>query len=198
MTAAEETDIKMRILQAAKKLFALQGFEGTTIRQICEEAGANVALVSYHFGGKENLFGALFEMYFPNDRLSAVDPGMQPLEGVKLVIREVTLFRQSDPQLISIIQQEIILNTPRIQKIREHVMPMWRLLRKWIADGGEQGVFSYRSLDTVFMSITGILLFHRNQEYWKVMQEEETPDIEAMIEDMTDFILQGLHYYKSN
>ncbi|RIX50840.1 TetR/AcrR family transcriptional regulator [Paenibacillus nanensis] len=194
MTAAEETDIKIRILQAAKKLFALQGFEGTTIRQICEEAGANVALVSYHFGGKENLFGALFEMFFPNDQLAAVDPDMEPIEGVKLVIREVTKFRQSDPQLISIIQQEIILNTPRIQKIREHVMPMWGLLRKWIAKGREQGVFSYRSLDSVFMSVTGILLFHRNQDYWKVLQEEEEPGIEAMIEDMTDFILQGLHY----
>lgn len=194
MTAAEETDIKIRILQAAKKLFALHGFEGTTIRQICEEAGANVALVSYHFGGKENLFGALFEMFFPNDQLAAVDPDMEPIEGVKLVIREVTKFRQADPQLISIIQQEIILNTPRIQKIREHVMPMWGLLRNWIAKGREQGVFSYRSLDSVFMSVTGILLFHRNQEYWKVLQEEEAADIEAIIEDMTDFILQGLHY----
>lgn len=194
MTAAEETDIKMRILQAAKKQFALQGFDGTTVRQICEEAGANVALVSYHFGGKENMFGALFETFFPNDQLAAVDPNIQPLEGVKLIIREVTKFRQADPQLISIIQQEIILNTPRIQKIREHVMPMWRMLRKWIAEGREQGVFRYRSLDTVFMSITGILLFHRNQEYWKVLHEEESPDIEAMIEDMTDFILQGLHY----
>lgn len=194
MTAAEETDIKMRILRAAKRLFARQGFDGTTVRQICEEAGANVALVSYHFGGKENMFGALFEAFFPNDRLAAVDPDMEPLEGVKLIIREVTKFRQADPELISIIQQEIILNTPRIQKIREHVMPMWRMLRKWIAEGREQGLFRYRSLDTVFMSITGILLFHRNQEYWKVLQEEETPDIEAMIEDMTDFIVQGLHY----
>jgi hypothetical protein len=49
-------------------------------------------------------------------------------------------------------------------------------------------------LDTVFMSITGILLFHRNQEYWKVLQEDGAADIEEMIEDMTDFILQGLHY----
>ncbi|WP_027093923.1 TetR family transcriptional regulator [Cohnella thermotolerans] len=29
---------------AAKKLFSRQGFDGTTIRQICEEANANVAL----------------------------------------------------------------------------------------------------------------------------------------------------------
>lgn len=194
MTMTDETDIKTRILQAAKKLFAVQGFDGTTIRQICEEAGVNIALVSYHFGGKENLFGALFETFFPNAQLSSVNPGMPPVEGVKLIIREVTAYRHSDPQLISIIQQEIIMNSPRIQKIREHVMPMWRLVRKWIAEGREQGLFRFRSLDTAFMSVAGTLLFHRDQEYWKVLREEETPDLQTMIEDLTDFILRGLGY----
>lgn len=62
--AAAESEMKMRILLAAKKLFAKQGFDGTSVRQICEEAGANVALVSYYFGGKENVFRALFENFF--------------------------------------------------------------------------------------------------------------------------------------
>ncbi|MDQ6420109.1 TetR family transcriptional regulator [Paenibacillus sp. LHD-117] len=194
MAAEGETDIKMRILGASKKLFAQHGYEGTSIRQICEEAGANVALVSYHFGGKENLFGALFESYFPNNEVRSIDPDMDPLIGVKLIIREVTAYRQSDPQLISIIQQEIIMNTPRIQKIREHVMPMWKQLRKWMSDGREQGIFRFGSLDTAFMSVVGTLLFHRDQEYWSVMLEEGKPDLETMTQDLTDFILHGLHY----
>lgn len=194
MTVADETNIKLRILLAAKKLFASQGFDGTTIRQICEEADANVALVSYHFGGKENLFGALFDTFFPNDQLATVDPGMPPLVGVKLVIREVTAYRQSDPQLVKIIQQEIIMNSPRIQKIRQHAMPMWRLLRHWISEGRDQGLFRFRSLDNAFMSVTGTLLFYRQQEYWSVLLEEGQPDMESMIEDLTDFILHALQY----
>lgn len=193
MTLAEEQDIKNRILLAAKKLFALQGFERTTIRQICEEASANVALVSYHFGGKENLFGALFENFFPNQSIASIDPGIHPVKGVKLIIHEVTLYRQSEPQLISIIQQEIILNTPRIQKIREHVMPMWQMLRYWMDEGRKQGYFTFRSLDTAFMSVTGTLLFHRDQEYWMILREEKL-DVEMFIEDITDFILHALHY----
>ena len=198
MMLTDETDIKKRILLAAKKLFAVQGFEGTTVRQICEEAGVNIALVSYHFGGKENLFGALFEVFFPNDRISSVDVNMPPLDGVKLIIREVTAYRQANPELISIVQQEIVMNSPRIQKIREHIMPMWRLLRKWIAEGREQGLFRFRSLDNAFMSVAGTLLFHRNQEYWQVIQEEEEPDLQTMIDDLTDFILHGLHYNGSS
>ncbi|WP_214627979.1 TetR/AcrR family transcriptional regulator [Paenibacillus agaridevorans] len=194
MSTIDELDVKRRIVTAAKRLFAKHGFEGTSIRQICEEAGANVALVSYHFGGKESLFGALFETEFPNNRVASVNPDMDPVAGVKLVIREVTAFRQSDPLLITIIQQEIIMNTPRIQKIREHVMPMWGLLRKWIKEGRERGLFEFHSVDTVFMSVVGTLLFHRNQEYWSVMLEEGQPDLETMTQELTEFILRGLHY----
>ncbi|MDQ8735090.1 TetR family transcriptional regulator [Paenibacillus sp. LHD-38] len=189
-----DADIKIRILLAAKKLFAQHGFEKTTVRQICEEAGANVALVSYHFGGKENMFGALFEHFFPNDQIANVDPSLSPVVGVKLIIREVTRFRYSDPQLINIIQQEIIMNTDRIKKIRKHVMPMWKLLRHWLKEGDEQGVFHFRSLDTTLMSVVGTLLFHRHTEYWTILLEEEHPSLETMIEDLTAFILGGVHF----
>ncbi|MHA7967512.1 TetR family transcriptional regulator [Paenibacillus sp. CAU 1782] len=193
MTVLEDADIKTRILLAAKKLFALQGYDGTSIRQICQEAGANVALVSYHFGGKEKLFAALFAHYFPKQKMDGVDPGMNPVEGVKLVIREVTYFRQGDPYFVSIIQQEITLNSPRIAQIREHVLPVWSYLRRWIAEGREQGYFQFRSLDNAFLSVAGILLLHREQPYWKLLQEESC-DSEELILDLTDFILHGLHY----
>lgn len=187
-----DADIKIRILLAAKKLFAQYGFEKTTVRQICEEAGANVALVSYHFGGKENMFGAIFESFFPNDQIAGGDPSLDPVQGVKLIIREVTKFRYSDKELVCIIQQEIIMNTDRIKKIREHVMPMWRLLRWWLKQGGEQGLFHFRSLDTTLMNIVGTLLFHRHTEYWSVLIEEEPPTLENMTEDLTSFIMGGL------
>lgn len=189
-----DADIKIRILLAAKKLFAQYGFEKTTVRQICEEAGANVALVSYHFGGKENMFGALFEQFFPNDQIAGVDPSLSPAEGVKLIIREVTRFRYSDLQLINIIQQEIIMNTDRIKKIRKHVMPMWKMLRHWLKEGEEQGVFHFRSLDTALMSVVGTLLFHRHTEYWAILLEEEHPSLDTTIEDLTAFIMGGLHF----
>lgn len=191
---AEDADIKTRILNAARKLFAVQGFEGTTVRQICEEAGANIALVSYHFGGKEKVFGALFETFFPNDRLASADMNLPPAEGVKLIIREVTLFRHQDAELINIIQHEIILNTERIQKIRHHVMPIWKLLRHWLHEGREQGAFHFRSLDSTLMSVIGALLFYKDNEYWNVLIEEKPADVETKIADLTEFILNGLRY----
>ncbi len=52
--AADPT--KARLLDAAGEEFAEKGFEGATVRAICERARANVAAVNYHFGDKEQLY----------------------------------------------------------------------------------------------------------------------------------------------
>ncbi|MUT67861.1 TetR family transcriptional regulator [Paenibacillus sp. NEAU-GSW1] len=191
MNSLDNMDIKMRILLTAKKLFAEQGFDGTRVRQICEEASANVALVSYHFGGKENLFCALFENFFPNKEIASVDPNLDPLEGVKLIIREMTLFRTRDPELIRIIKQEITLNSQRTQILKKYIMPMWGMLRYWLEKGKEQGVFRFRSLDTTFISITGILIFLGQEDYWSAAISER-PTVQELIEDYTTFIMNAL------
>jgi AcrR family transcriptional regulator len=54
-------DTKSRILDAAEKLFARNGFEGTSLRQITADAEVNLAAVNYHFQSKETLMQAIFE-----------------------------------------------------------------------------------------------------------------------------------------
>lgn len=43
------------LIRTAEVLFARQGFEATSLRQITEIAGANIASVNYHFGSKQGL-----------------------------------------------------------------------------------------------------------------------------------------------
>jgi AcrR family transcriptional regulator len=52
-------DTKERILDAAERLFAANGFESTSLRQITAEANANLAAVNYHFQSKESLTRAV-------------------------------------------------------------------------------------------------------------------------------------------
>lgn len=49
-----------RILDAAEELFARHGYDGVTMRQIAAKAEVDVALASYHFGKKVDLFHAVF------------------------------------------------------------------------------------------------------------------------------------------
>jgi len=59
-TQSSQIRTKDRILDAAEKLFAMNGFEATSLRQITTEAGVNLAAVNYHFQSKEALLGAVF------------------------------------------------------------------------------------------------------------------------------------------
>jgi AcrR family transcriptional regulator len=49
---------KDALLQAAQTLFGQQGFEGTTIREIGEEAGVDASLIARYFGSKADLYVA--------------------------------------------------------------------------------------------------------------------------------------------
>jgi AcrR family transcriptional regulator len=53
------TDTKQKILDAAERLIAEQGYAATSLRQIIAEAGVNLASVHYHFGSKEELLDEL-------------------------------------------------------------------------------------------------------------------------------------------
>ena len=80
---------RCRLLAAAGECFACKGYAGTTVRDITERAGCNVSAVNYHFGGKQNVYVALFEARLAEltrhriDALRALDDdGQTSLERV--------------------------------------------------------------------------------------------------------------------
>lgn len=63
-----------RILDAARKIFAAEGYEGTTIRAVAADASINPSLVIRYFGSKEGLFAAIATLDFKADALALVTP----------------------------------------------------------------------------------------------------------------------------
>lgn len=55
------SDKREHILTSAEKLFAEKGFDGTSVRDIAQLAGVNLAMISYYFGSKEKLLESLIE-----------------------------------------------------------------------------------------------------------------------------------------
>lgn len=54
-----DADTGTDIAGAALRRFATQGFEATSLREIASDAGVDVALISYRFGGKLGLWKAI-------------------------------------------------------------------------------------------------------------------------------------------
>ena len=58
---SKDENTKGKILSVATKLFAEKGFDGVGIRELCQEAGVNISMISYYFGGKKELYQAIID-----------------------------------------------------------------------------------------------------------------------------------------
>jgi AcrR family transcriptional regulator len=69
---------RSRLIEAAHKLFLQQGFHGTSMRAIAEEAGLAVGGIYNHFSTKEDIFAAVLDAYHP---YHALLPALAETEG---------------------------------------------------------------------------------------------------------------------
>lgn len=53
-------DKQIQIIEEAETLFAVNGFNGTSVREIAKNADVNLAMISYYFGSKDKLLEAIF------------------------------------------------------------------------------------------------------------------------------------------
>lgn len=91
-----------KILDAAETLFAREGFEQTSLRQITQEADVNLASVNYHFGSKKALIQAVVARYM-NVFMPALETELKRLDD-KPEIDSLAVFASFKAPLISLNQ----------------------------------------------------------------------------------------------
>lgn len=99
--AEGELPPKERILTAGKRLFAVLGYENTTLEAICRESNTSEAQLFKHFGSKEGLLEAIFEDGWGKLRMrvAALQTLSSPRKKLKkLGMLMIQLFGE-DPQL---------------------------------------------------------------------------------------------------
>ncbi len=69
--SAEIEGARDRILSAAARLYALRGYEGTSMREIAMAAGVTKPLIYYHFESKQKLFSTLLRESLSSCRTEA-------------------------------------------------------------------------------------------------------------------------------
>lgn len=86
------------ILTAARKLFAEQGFDGTSLRQVAREASVDPAMVHHYFKGKDELFAASVELPAdPAAVLAGVD-SLDPSARAEAIVRNVVRLWEGPAQ----------------------------------------------------------------------------------------------------
>ena len=100
---------KRRLLEAAETLFADRGFDAVSVRDITKEAGANVAAVNYHFGGRDGLIGLVVLRYVTpvnEERIARLDAAERNHAG-KVVPLEELIGCYAEPLVSAVRRSEL-------------------------------------------------------------------------------------------
>ena len=146
-------------MEAAEKLFADKGFEGTSVRDIAEGAGVNLAMISYYFGSKEKLMEAMFDHRASSSILQLEemiqDKNLSPLQKVeKLIDRYIDkLLSQQCFHRIMVREQMVNNNSLIAERIQDIKKRNQALIKELIAQGQRSGEFR-KNIDISLLMIT--------------------------------------------
>lgn len=152
------TDRKAHIIDVAEELFAKHGFSATTTRLISETADANIAMISYYFGGKEKLLKVILDR-FAEDIYQLInsiqDKEKHPHDRLKSWVISFMeyVFEHPYPVIIAHRQLNLITNKPEIfSPTREAFNKIFEQVYQTLEEGKKSGVF--RKVDTELTIIT--------------------------------------------
>lgn len=189
-----QDDSKRRILEAAKICFANKGYDQTSIRQICEAAEANLALVSYYFGSKEKLYLTVIErlLFEANQKFLEKDLIYNPVEALQHFIYTFLHMVRNDRQFLMLLRHELSSDNPRKEHIRKIIAPYFEHLEKIIIAGKEQRMFHYESLELTMKFIISILVYPAYDSFL-LDSFPSDPSVESEAAQTTAFIQASLH-----
>ncbi len=196
---------RKRLLAAAIDVFADKGYRDTTIAEICERAGTNIAAVNYHFGHKESLYIEAWRHSFlesvkahPSDGgVSAEAPPEERLRGRVAAL----LHRIADEgnKEFSIVRKELanptgILNEAMQEVIRPLGERMEGLVRELLGPHVWGRPVQFCVISIISQCINPMVF----RETWKAkgVDSGDFPridDIEAYADHVTRFALAGIH-----
>ena len=156
-------DKREHILLVAERLFGEKGFDGTSVRDIAQAAGVNLAMISYYFGSKEKLLEAMIELrseytfgllvelnkdqsLTPWDRIDRlvdfyVDRILNNLPFHNIMYQEATAFRNDE------IKEKII--AMKMRNLEQ--------INKIIQDGQEKKLFRHVDIPMTVGTIIGTI-----------------------------------------
>ncbi|MGE0716962.1 MAG: TetR/AcrR family transcriptional regulator [Alphaproteobacteria bacterium] len=161
-----------RILRAAVREFAAQGYAGGRIEAIARRSTVAKGLVFHHFGCKEGLYLAVMERIYASLRRRQDETrleGLGPVEAMRrLVIDTFRGFREM-PEIIRLMNEENLHRARHIrasQAIPALYNPLVGAIERLLAAGRAQGLFR-ADVDPIayYVALSGLGYFYMSNRH---------------------------------
>jgi len=191
-------DRRLQIMEAAKELFARQGFEGTTTRQIAEAARVNEAIIFRHFPTKEDLYWAIIDR---ESELTGWQPALQrqlssgasDRQVFAAIAEDILVRRAKDSSLSRLLLFSALENQRRSQRFfQTHVVEYYEAIAKHISKRIQDGVFRNVNPLLAARGFLGMVVYHSLiQEIYGAKRYQDF-DVKEVSETLTDIWLRGM------
>lgn len=192
---------QIEIIIAAERLFAEEGFDGTSVRDIAKAANVNIAMISYYFGSKEKLLEALLLYRVSSMKLtleSVSQENISPVEKMNKLIFTYVNRIHSNRCIYQILHFELS-NKKRELNFKEFIQlkkENLKFIEAIVKEGQEKGFYSndinIALLPTIIIGsyihfhmnkvyYIDLLLLDTEEKYEKYIQETLTPYIQKTI-----------------
>lgn len=154
------------LLDVAERLFAEHGFEAVSVRQLAAAVGANVAMVNYHFGTKQQLLEEIITTRLPEtrERLETLSRSpLSPWEKLSLTVDMYAerFFQGRDFHRLIMREMSLRQRPTLVKIITDHLAHNLALVRGFILDGQQNGMFrpvdAELTVATVFGSFSSLI-----------------------------------------
>lgn len=189
---------RLQIMEAAKELFAGQGLEGTTTRQIAERARVNEAIIFRHFPSKEDLY---WEIIDRESELAGWQPalerrlrsGVSDRKMFAGIAEDILVRRANDSSLSRLLLFSALENQRRSQRfLQTHVVAYYELIAKYIQARIEAGAFRAVNPRLAARGFVGMVVYHSLvQEIYGAKRYQDF-DLKEVSETLTDIWLGGM------
>jgi AcrR family transcriptional regulator len=155
----EYSEKQLQIIDVAEGLFATNGFEGTSVRDIAQKAGVNIAMISYYFGSKEKLMQAIFEKGTESVRTQVNsmlgNNELTSLQKVNILIDDYVnrIIEKQEFHKLLMREQMINKDNPVTCIIHDTKKQNLLLIKKLIQEGQKSGEFK-KNIDIMMMMNT--------------------------------------------
>lgn len=202
LTRQDGIETKRQLLEAAGEVFAEHGYAKATSKEICARAGANIAAVNYHFGGKDELYGAVLQE--AHARLislesmqaaaqSRIDPHTKLRMFLSRIVAEVIRSDTAGWEL-RVLSREILSRSPMMgMLIQNQIAPKAKLLRGLLAEIMELPA-EHPAVSRCLINIIGpfLMLLITDRALQKQIAPKLDLDAQVLADHMVTYALAGI------
>jgi AcrR family transcriptional regulator len=163
---------RQRILAAAIREFAAEGYSGARVEAICKRSRANPRMIYHYFGDKDGLYVTVLEHVLSDlrrEELKLEVDHVAPLTGMLQLFNFVHAHFGSHPELIPLLSGE---NLQRAHFLRRSVKapivasPLIELIARLLERGVKEGVFR-SGIDPLqlYVMMVALSYFHRSNAH---------------------------------